>query len=623
MNRILPFSASVEPNSIDVSVPYWADLNNISIQIFPVIAAFIVALVITIFIKRRMNRSYKVKIKINSEISSLNTELNETQNAVKDLTSNFKGSSVVDLELLSKNLNTLSSQTSQLLIGLKVIRIPLLRTKAYEINISEIKKQLDEIQISLIGTRNQVQAFIVMTNEIYKFGEQLNVRLKELQDSYEKVSMDTGNKKFHQELIEIQRELDKALNFHMYDLESIDSNLNVLSEKMDEFKMRLNRMPELFQELSTAVQRIHNFKGQVDRLLAVNNLRLIEFNPYSKISDAEQSLRLFERSFNDGHLDEATRHSKELSKSLRAAIDDVQERISLKKQVIKVLHKIEKLNSEITLTDEKFNNIHIELKDILVEKHWRRLPADYHDKLSELRSLQADISKIKGLLSDQVQKYREAYDLVIDVESRLATIEGSFKMIENSQRIFTNKIDSARRELNSWSLRLREAEDEAVKNGLQIYSISGLSAIFERTKVQKERLEKLTQIHPFDLDLLELEISQFTANVKHLENVIRQMIRTQTQLPNSLFAEALENLLNNTTTTSEFAPPESRSNISTDDGESNSGFRVIRVKDNEQNYEKYIPEANRIIRFGSDSEPPDSNGDTRNVGGDRSDEDNC
>ncbi|MGV2885885.1 hypothetical protein [Paenibacillus taichungensis] len=603
-----PFSAAAEPNLLAESADEWIKIKSISNQIFLVIAAFVVALIITKFIEKRMTRSSILK-KIKAEVLALTTEIKSIQDTTSKLTCYFKGTTATDQDLLNSSLYSLSSQTSLLLTGLATIRNPLFRTKEFETNLKEKKGQLADIQISLTSIKNKVNSLVVLSGEIIKFREQLIVKLKELQVFTELSPSNIENFKLHQECTDLQREFDEALNFSILDLESVESFLHSLSARIDEFKVRINRIPELQLELSNAAQRIHNFKGQVDRLLTENSLKLIEFNPYSKISDAEQSLYLFELSFHDGILDEADRHAKELSKSLRTAIEEVQKRITLKHQAIKDLESLERLNSEITLSDGQFNNIYNELKEILVEKHWRSMPADYQDKLSEFHSLQTDISNIKELLSDQVQKYREAYDLIKVVDSKLSIIENSFGRIEKASGIFTRKIQAARSEMNSWSLRLREAVEKANKNDLQVYSISGLSSILERCNMQKERIERLTKIKPYDLDLIELEVSQFRVNVKDFENAIDQMIRTPSQRPATTFVDVLENMIINNNTTAEAIPSEIIGSTNVVDSESNSGFRVIRVDDGEQNHDIDIPEAKRIIRFEVESDSPNDRSD--------------
>ncbi|RRJ54976.1 TPM domain-containing protein [Paenibacillus oralis] len=76
-----------------------------------------------------------------------------------------------------------------------------------------------------------------------------------------------------------------------------------------------------------------------------------------------------------------------------------------------------------------------------------------------------------------------------------------------------------------------------------------------------------------------------------------QTTRPRSQRPVSV-ADALENMLNNNTTTTESTQPVTQRRTNTDDSESNTGLRVIRVDNNEKNQHKSVdnPEAKRIIR---------------------------
>lgn len=487
-----------------------------------VFAAFIAAAILTWLVtKRAAQKSDVMNLKI--EIQTFMEIIKSTQDDTKELITNYKGSVQFDLNSIGKNLNSFSSQVSMLLSDLDNLEIPFFKKNAYKTNIREKKFSFALIESSFSNFKYQITTLLELEQEIREFSEKINTKLENLQESINNLPVKMRNLK-HQDYYDIRREFEKTQYYRMYDIETIDSKLKIIDKELDSLKVQINRIPELYQELQNATQRISKFKGHVDRLLSENSLKLSEFNPYANISAAEQSLRLFEQSFCEGNIEDSFRYSQDITARLRAAIDEIQERISLKQQIVKGLESIEKINSNITLTDEHFYDKYSKVKDFLAEKHWLYMPSEYQTKLSELQTLQLDISKIKELSSDEVQKYQEANELVKHVLTKLSAIDNTFENIQNADYVFTKRIQSAQKELDTWSIRFREASEKARKNAIQIYSVSGLSAILERCSVQKDSLEKLTKIKPFDLELIELEVSQFISNVKNAENAIEQLI---------------------------------------------------------------------------------------------------
>lgn len=501
---------------------YFEKIIKISIQfILGIIVGWVI---IQIFTKRKRKKFKLLNLKkVNQELLS---KIKNTQEDVKSLTNNFKGSTNTDLYVVSKNLNSLSSKTSSIHNELDKMRTPLLGLKLFESTLREKNKDLCEIESNFTSISNLISKLKHLEQGIFSLNDKLLLSLEHLQEEMNRIPKNT---ELHRAFSDIQRQFETLQNFRIHDLESIDTDMKIISSNIDTLKVKINRIPELYQELNSAPQRITNFKGQIDRLLTDNGFKLIEFNPYIKIDEAERVLKLFERALNEGEFEEANQYSKDFSRNLRASIDQIQERISLKEQIENDIKYIDKLNSNIGITDDQFNEIYIGLRELLSEKHWIGLPEKYKGYRNEHLELQNRIQEIKELASISVQKYLEANEKLKTVSVKLSEIESKIDTLKNSVEFFTNKIQTSQLLFKTSSIRLREASERAMRADLHSSNPS-LSLLIEKCLNQKDILEKLVMIKPYDMELIDLEISQYVSNIEVAENTVEQIIRNITKV---------------------------------------------------------------------------------------------
>lgn len=485
-----------------------------------IIVGFVVGVIlIQIFSKRKSKKSRLLNLQnVNQELLS---NIKQAQEDAKSLSNTFKGSTKIDLYIVAKNLNSLSSKASYILSELDKMQIPFLRLKGFDSTFSEKSKELSEIEPSLAIIKKQVKELKNLEQKILSSNDKLVMILKKIQDEMSKIPKNTD---LQRSWSEIQREFETLQNFRIYDLETIDADFKIINSKVEILKAKIDRLPELYQELNNGPQRISNFKNQVHRLLTDNNIKLTEFNPYNNIIEAERVLQLLERSLSEGHFENANKYSEDITRNLRTAVDQVQERISLKKHVENEIQYIEKHNLSISISDDHFNEIYSVLQNLLVDKYWIGLPDKFKEYGLEHQELMIKVQLIKELSSYDVQKYTEANGMLKAITEQISVLESNIENINNSVDFFRNKIQTTQELFKTSSIRLREASEKAMQGELHLKD-DRFTLLFERCLNQKDHLEKLIMIKPYDMELIDLELSQYVSNIEEAVNLVEQMLK--------------------------------------------------------------------------------------------------
>jgi len=507
------------------NIPTW---NMTIILIFILLPLGTISLAIVLLRAQMSLRNQKNNFA--TEIQTIIDCINNNQGQYKEMTSKYLASDSVDFYSVGKSLKSLYSQASQLHIDLDMIRIPYFNFSSYKTRTRKMKESYAKIVDSFSTIQTEMNLLTELEEEIQESNEYIENKLSEIERTIFKlpiIELPMFND-IQKEYSTIKTEFE-VIKSGFHEIEAIDSDLKLLKSRIDYITVIASRAPELYQELIHLPKRVSAFKDYVCSLLIKNNLAQHEFNPYEKIDAAKEIIYLCQQSFRNEDWESCDKHLNDITRYLRASVDEVEARISLKRQVNNDFQSAEKILSNIALSEDEFNKIYINLKERLTEKYWIHMPDRYQRYLSELHNVQVELAKIHDLISDDVQKYTEASILINTTLAKLSQIEDSFDSIKNAEYVYQDKIHAVSKQLSIWSVRLQEALDKAKEQTIQIYSTNLLTTI-NKSNEQKINLSHSTKKLPIDIDVIELELSQFLTNVRTIEEAIDIMIEEKKEV---------------------------------------------------------------------------------------------
>jgi uncharacterized membrane protein YgcG len=502
--------------------------QTLLILLFGLLTIFLIA---SMFILTTSRISEKKKLKkLSMLVQEVIRETRGAQESLKTISSQYR---TLDFTTISKELNNRIVECSILANELLKVRTPFIFSKkGYRETLKEKETQLSNIRKKLMNQIDDLKKIESSISEIQDISEQARLKMESIKAGLESLGLIPQLEQLKERLADLENQYYQILA-----LESLEiiEELQKVRRSAEELDRRLKMIPNLADQLSSAPQRIKNFKEQVRRLINENSLKLNEFDPNQHIHAAERTYFLFKQSYEAGDFDKAEQLSKEIASSLRESINVITERIALKRKVQDDLSRGQRMLSSILSFDQNKLEVEIQkLKDNFVERLWVHMPEQYKENMQALVQIQQKIAAICELASDSVQKYVQANELLKMTLNELSNIENVIDNIRNAHHKYTLRFKEAQRQFGLWNVRFQDAMKKAQMKEIKIYTKSSAAQILDRCRSQKETTVHLMKIKPNDLAQLELSVSLFKESVRSLEEGIEQLVEQKQMIENRL-----------------------------------------------------------------------------------------